>query len=100
MAQEVLILDSDNHNIGYSIRKNDLADWKRGYHDWSTTKRAPVKISRGAWLGARCIILKGVTVGEGAVVGAGAVVTRDVPPWTVVAGNPAMIIRQIPEAER
>lgn len=41
------------------------------------------------------IILKGVTVGEGAIVGAGSVVTKDVPAWTVVAGNPAQIVKRL-----
>lgn len=61
---------------------------------------APVEIGDGAWLGEGCVILKGVTVGERAVVGANAVVTRDVPPWTIVGGVPAKVIRQIvPEKE-
>lgn len=50
---------------------------------------APVKINDYAWIGSRAMILPGVTVGEGAVVGAGAVVTRDVEPYTVVGGIPA-----------
>ena len=75
-------------------------DWRRGEHDWSTTASAPVRIRRGAWIGARAIVLKGVTVGVGSVVGAGAVVTKDVPDWTIVAGNPARVIREIPEHER
>ena len=52
------------------------------------------------WIGFNAIILKGVTIGEGAVVGAGSVVTKDVLPWTVVAGNPARLIREISENER
>lgn len=52
----------------------------------------PIKIEDGAWIGAGAIILPGVTVGRKAIVGAGAVVTRDVPPHSVVAGNPAKII--------
>jgi maltose O-acetyltransferase len=57
----------------------------------------PVVICDGAWLGSRCTILPGVTVGEGAVVGAGAMVTKDVLPHTVVAGVPAICIRDLPK---
>lgn len=52
-------------------------------------------IKKGASLGANSTILPGITVGEGAMVGAGAVVTRDVAPFTVVAGNPAKILKEI-----
>lgn len=55
----------------------------------------PVKICRKAWIGAGTTILPGVTVGENAVVGAGSVVTHDVPPNTIVAGNPARFIKNI-----
>jgi acetyltransferase-like isoleucine patch superfamily enzyme len=96
VSYQCIIADSDNHNVDYFIRRVDLSDWRRGYHDWSKTLSAPIKICKGAWIGARSIILKGVTIGEAAVVGAGSVVTKDVPPWTVVAGNPARVIRKIP----
>lgn len=55
---------------------------------------APITIGNNAWVAARAFIAPGVTVGEGAVVGACSVVTHDVPPWTVVAGNPAAVIKQ------
>lgn len=55
----------------------------------------PVRICRKAWIGAGATILPGVTIGENAVVGAGSVVTRDVEPNTIVAGNPARLIRHI-----
>ena len=58
-------------------------------------KVAPVTIKTGAWIGAGCIILAGITIGENAVVGAGSVVTKDVEPYTVVAGNPAKLIRKL-----
>ena len=55
----------------------------------------PVVIGDNVWIGNRAIILPGVTIGEGAVVGAGSVVTRDVPARTVVAGNPARVVREL-----
>ncbi|HOW84882.1 MAG TPA: acyltransferase [Candidatus Aminicenantes bacterium] len=60
--------------------------------DW---KVVPTFIRRGASVGSSATILAGVTVGEGAIVGAGSVVTRDVAPWTIVAGNPARVLRAI-----
>lgn len=55
----------------------------------------PVRIGRGAWLGSRCLVLPGVIVGEGAIVAAGALVNRDVPPHALVAGVPARVVRQL-----
>lgn len=100
ISYQCILADSDNHSISYSIRKNDLADWKVGKKDWSSIKSFPIRINKGAWIGARVIIKKGVTVGEGSVVGMGSVVSQDVPPWTIVNGNPARVIREIPENER
>jgi acetyltransferase-like isoleucine patch superfamily enzyme len=101
VSHECIIADSDNHSVSYSIRKKDLADWRSGGgHDWSTTVTQPIVINKGAWLGARVMVLKGVNIGEGAVVGAGSVVTSDVAPYTIVAGNPARLIREIPLDER
>jgi len=60
---------------------------------------APVRLRRGCYLGAGCLVLPGVTVGERAVVAAGAVVTRDVEPETIVAGVPARPIRRIGSLE-
>jgi acetyltransferase-like isoleucine patch superfamily enzyme len=56
-------------------------------------KTRPVRIGRNVWIGHRAIILAGVTVGDHAVIGAGAVVTKDVPAKTIVAGNPAQPVR-------
>jgi acetyltransferase-like isoleucine patch superfamily enzyme len=58
-------------------------------------RTAPIVIEDDVWLGTNAVVLPGVTVGRGAVVGAGAVVTRDVPPFTVVAGVPARAIRKL-----
>ena len=56
---------------------------------------APISIERNVWLGTSALIMQGVTVGADAIVGAGAVVTRDVPPRTLVAGVPATVIKRI-----
>jgi UDP-2-acetamido-3-amino-2,3-dideoxy-glucuronate N-acetyltransferase len=60
--------------------------------DWQVV---PTTIKKGASIGSNATILCGVTVGEGAIVGAGSVVTKDVPPGTVVAGNPARVMRKL-----
>lgn len=54
----------------------------------------PIKINDNVWIGANCIILPGVTIGEGSVIGAGSVVTKDIPARTIVAGNPARPIEK------
>ena len=56
---------------------------------------APIHIGDGVWIGARSIVLPGITIADGAVIGAGSVVTRDVPANTVVAGAPARLIRKL-----
>jgi len=60
-------------------------------------KASPVHIKRGAWIGAGAIILPGITIGECSIVAAGAVVTKDVPPYTMVAGVPAKVIKGLKE---
>ncbi len=94
------IVDHDSHSIFFKHRRNDVADWHQNKKDWTYVNRNSVIIEDRAWIGMHSIILKGVTVGTGAIIGAGSVVTRDVPPWTIVAGNPAKIIRQLSEDER
>jgi acetyltransferase-like isoleucine patch superfamily enzyme len=95
VSYRCVVSDHDGHSIRYSIRRHDLKN-----HNWNAVECAPVKICRGAWVGAHAIILKGITIGEGAIIGAGAVVTHDVQAWTIVAGNPATFIRRICEDER
>ena len=96
----VTISDHDSHNIAFSKRATDHQDLLNGRKDWTHVRQTPVKICDKAWIGFNAIILQGVTIGEGAVVGAGALVTKDVPPWTIVGGNPAKVIRELSEDER
>ena len=77
IADGVLIRDSDDHDICYE-----------GYE-----KTAPVVIGDHVWIGHRATILKGVTIGDGAIIAAGAVVTKDVPPNAIAGGVPAKVIK-------
>ncbi len=74
-------LTSENHPLDPSDRKTVILQ--------------PILIKRNAWIGAGATILPGVTIGENSVVAAGAVVSRDVPPNTVVAGIPAKVVKTI-----
>lgn len=100
MAWGITVVDHNSHSLSFSKRANDVVDWQKGKKDWTHVKIQPVKISNKVWIGFNAIILKGVIIGEGAVVAAGSVVTKDVPAWTVVAGNPAKVVREIPLDER
>ena len=75
-----------------------------GTHDFTRTNLplvvGAIEIGADVFVGARAFILPGVVIGEGAVVGACAVVTRDVTPWTIVAGNPARIVGERASEER
>ena len=74
-----------NHQVG--------ATWLRA----GTSISDEIVIENGCWLASRCTVLPGVVIGRGAIVAAGAVVSRDVPPNTLVAGVPARVIRELPE---
>jgi acetyltransferase-like isoleucine patch superfamily enzyme len=81
---------------GAMVLDNDFHVPADGW-DWATESRVkarPVRIGRGVFIGARAIVLKGVTIGDRAVVGAGAVVTHDIDSHTIVAGNPARAVRR------
>lgn len=94
------INDHNSHPIPWSQRKNDVRERYQGRKDWTHVVSKSIRLGDKCWIGMHSIVLKGVVIGEGAIVGAGSVVTKDVPPWTIVAGNPARIIRVIPAEER
>jgi acetyltransferase-like isoleucine patch superfamily enzyme len=82
LGPNVTIMDTDGHGLDRTLP--DIPEY------WSSR---PVKICKGAWIGMGATILKGVTVGEYAVVAAHSVVTKDVPPHGIVGGNPAKLIK-------
>jgi acetyltransferase-like isoleucine patch superfamily enzyme len=94
------VVDHNSHAIGWKQRSQDVRDWYLNTKDWTHVSVKPVKIGNKCWLGLNVIVLKGVEIGEGAVVAAGSVVTKSAPPWTVIAGNPAKVIREIPIEDR
>ena len=79
----VLITDTDAHPMDYVARRSSN----------DGTKSAPVVIEDDVWVGAHCIILKGVTIGARSIIGAGSVVTKSIPTDCVAAGNPCKVIK-------
>ncbi len=78
LSWDVLVMESDYHTAGHG-----------------DARPRPIIIEDDVWIGARSTILKGVRIGHSAIVGACAVVTKDVPPYSVVAGNPARIVKTL-----
>lgn len=95
MSWGITIVDHDSHSIDWEQRRNDVRDWKKSQKNWKHVAHAPVVVGDKAWIGFNVSILKGVTIGEGAVVGACSVVTHDIPPYAVAAGNPARVVREL-----
>lgn len=91
IADGVLILAGGEH---YTDRVSSYPfDVKLGIGPLSSFSRGDVTIGSDVWLGSRCIVLPGVTIGHGAVIGAAAVVTHDIEPYAVAVGIPARVIR-------
>lgn len=105
MAWGITVIDHDSHSLFWSERKNDASQCYQDYladrnnfirnKDWSHVKSKPIIIGNKAWIGFNATILKGVLIGEEAVVGACSVVTKNVPARSVVVGNPARIVKNL-----
>lgn len=97
ISHNVNIMDTNAHEIndaertinGREILKHGLPKFK------GNVKTAPIKINNNVWINFNSIILKGVTIGEGSIIAAGSVVTKDVEAYTMVAGNPARFIKKL-----
>lgn len=104
MAWGITLYDHDSHSTDWEYRKHDNEQCYSDYmttgcivtnKDWSHVKTAPIVIEDKVWIGMDVLVLNGVTIGEGSVVAARSVVTRDVPPYSLVAGNPARVIKSL-----
>lgn len=98
VSPEVWIQDNNSHSIYAQDRLVDMLgsrDFNSIGIDTTEAVKKPITIGDHVWIGRRAMIFKGVTIGDRAVVAAGAVVTHDVPPDMIVAGNPAVVVKKI-----
>ncbi len=98
ISWNVGIADSDFHPIDAAQRRIDalaLAPYAKNRPPRPEIRTAPVRIGDNVWIGMGAVVLKGVTIGDNSVVAAGAIVTKSVPANVVVAGNPAVIVKQL-----
>lgn len=88
------IIDTDRHSLDWRVRSsNELINGE--CVDQVNCKTAPIYIGNNVLIGAYCIILKGVTIGDRAIIGAGSVVTHDIPADSIAAGNPCKVVKHI-----
>jgi len=93
IAHSVNIHDNDSHPLSAAQRHNQTVGiCYQGKYDLDGVGMAPVVIEDDAWIGFNVAILKGVRVGKGAIIGASTVITKDVPPYAVMAGNPPRLV--------
>ncbi len=96
ISNNVKIYDNNNHPTDPDIR---MEMSRNGFFGdawtWRHADYAPVVIEDNVWIGERSTILKGVTVGRGSIIASNSVVTKDVPPYTIVAGNPARVVKKL-----
>ena len=92
--EETLDQIAKNFDVTANLLR-ELNGFSNDNWSWKHAESAPVVIEDNVWIGQYSTILKGVTIGKGAIVATRAVVTKDVPPYTIVAGNPAKVVKKI-----
>ncbi len=96
ISNDVKVYDNNNHPTSPAARINmSLNGWSNDNWQWKHSSSAPVVIEDNVWIGQYSTILKGVTIGKGSIVATRTVVTKDVPPYSIVAGNPAKVVKKI-----
>lgn len=100
ISNHVHIFDNNNHPTDPNVRCEMC---KQGFHGdawrWEHSDFAPVVIEDNVWIGEYAAIMKGVRIGRGSIVASHAVVTKDVPPYSIAAGNPARIVKKLEHEE-
>jgi acetyltransferase-like isoleucine patch superfamily enzyme len=96
ISWNVVLMDSYRFSFDPDQRRNQLWALLTNREYPSSAEARPIRIDRNVWIGFEACVLPGVTIGEGAIVGARAVVHQDVAPFTIVGGNPAQFIREVP----
>lgn len=101
IASQVHIYDNNNHPTSPTerLKMTQSADYFGELWSWTESEHAPVTIYDNVWIGERCTILKGVTIGKGSIIGANSVVTHDVPDYVIAAGNPAKVVKKLSSRE-
>lgn len=110
ISWNVTLYDHNAHSTNPNLRREDLKSvylrekigtveavehWRENIKEWNCVNKKKIKIGNDVWIGFDAVIMKGVTIGDGAIIGARSVVTHDVEPYTVVAGNPAIVVKKI-----
>lgn len=90
-----LLMDNDCHSLDYRHRNGSMRGDQGELIDSKNAKSSPIVIEDDVLIGARCIILKGVTIGARSIIGAGSVVSKSIPSDCIAAGNPCKIIKRI-----
>lgn len=101
ISSNIFVVDNNNHPIS-EIKRQEMCEYGffgDSWH-WRHSKSAPIIIGNNVWIGQGVTILKGVTIGDGSIIAQQSVVTKDIPPHTIAAGNPARIVKEIPIDER
>lgn len=95
IGADCLIMDTDSHPLDYTKRRYDYEHSIHRDSYFQDIPKAPITIDDDVWIGARCIILKGVHIGARSIVAAGSIVTKDVPTDCIVGGNPCRVIKSL-----
>lgn len=94
------IFDNNIHSLDPKERHEEfITNTTKGLIKINNLNEMPLTIMNDAWIGANTIILKGVTIGKGAIIGAGSVVLHDIPDYAVAVGNPAQVIKLLPPSD-